>query len=106
MQHVTLSLVARSDRNQRLATNIIEIAAVSKVYDTTSRGRHVALSDISLDIAQGQFVSIVGPSGCGKSTLLYIVGGFIEADGEVAIDGAPITGPGTNRGIVFQEYAL
>ena len=107
MQHVTLSLVARSDRNQRLATNIIEIAAVSKVYDTTSRGRHVALSDISLDIAQGQFVSILGPSGCGKSTLLYIVGGFVSpTEGTARMKGKAITGPGPDRGPVFQEFAL
>jgi len=99
--------MARPDRNQRLAANIIEIAAVSKVYDTTSRGCHVALSEISLDVAQGQFVSILGPSGCGKSTLLYIVGGFIEATGgSVRVGGAPVTGPGPDRGPVFQEFAL
>jgi len=107
MQHVTLSLVTRPDRNQRLAANVIEIAAVSKVYDTTSRGRHVALSEISLDVAQGQFVSILGPSGCGKSTLLYIVGGFVEAtSGSVRVGGAPVAGPGPDRGPVFQEFAL
>ena len=107
MQHVTLSLVTRPDRNQRLAANVIEIAAVSKVYDTTSRGRHVALSEISLDVAQGQFVSILGPSGCGKSTLLYIVGGFVEAtSGRVRVGGAPVAGPGPDRGPVFQEFAL
>jgi NitT/TauT family transport system ATP-binding protein len=90
-----------------LAADMIEIAGVSKVYDTTQRGRHLALSDISFTVTEGQFVSILGPSGCGKSTLLYIVGGFVEASGgTVRVGGAPVTGPGPDRGPVFQEFAL
>jgi len=65
-----------------------------------------ALDAVDLAIREGEFVSIVGPSGCGKSTLLYVVGGFLGADGEVLVDGRRIAGPGTDRGIVFQEYAL
>jgi NitT/TauT family transport system ATP-binding protein len=90
-----------------LATDMIKIAGVSKVYDTTQRGRHVALGEISIDIAEGQFVSILGPSGCGKSTLLYILGGFVEATtGHVLVNGQKVTGPGPDRGPVFQEFAL
>ena len=90
-----------------MATNFIEIAGVSKIYDTAQRGRHVALSEISFDVAEGQFVSILGPSGCGKSTLLYIVGGFVDAtSGNVRVSGAPVVGPGPDRGPVFQEFAL
>lgn len=82
------------------------IAHLNKVYKSRT-GDVPALLDISLDIADGEFVSIIGPSGCGKSTLLYILGGFIGADGgSIAVDGKPISGPGTDRGIVFQEYAL
>jgi NitT/TauT family transport system ATP-binding protein len=100
-------VVAEQIRTERVAADIIEIAAVSKVYDTTQRGRHVALADISLNVAEGQFVSILGPSGCGKSTLLYIVGGFVDATtGSVRVSGTPVNGPGPDRGPVFQEFAL
>ncbi len=83
----------------------IEIRHVSKAYETND-GPVPALSAVDLAIREGEFVSIVGPSGCGKSTLLYVVGGFLNADGEVLVDGRRITGPGTDRGVVFQEYAL
>jgi NitT/TauT family transport system ATP-binding protein len=83
----------------------IEIRGVSKTY-ASERGPVLALQGTDLTVNEGEFVSIVGPSGCGKSTLLYVVGGFLAADGEVVIDGSPIKGPGTDRGVVFQEYAL
>lgn len=83
----------------------IDIRGVSKTY-ASEHGSVLALRGTDLAVGQGEFVSIVGPSGCGKSTLLYIVGGFLAADGEVVVDSVPITGPGTDRGVVFQEYAL
>ena len=60
----------------RLAS-MIAIERLSKTFETSRGASHLALSDISLDVADGEFVSILGPSGCGKSTLLYIVGGFV-----------------------------
>jgi NitT/TauT family transport system ATP-binding protein len=67
----------------------------------------VALQDISMDVAEAEFVSIVGPSGCGKSTFLNIVAGFLTPSrGSVSLDGVPVTGPGADRGMVFQENAL
>ena len=89
------------------ASAIIEIDRVSQVFQTSARKDHVALSDISLTIEEGAFVSILGPSGCGKSTLLYIVGGFVNpTSGAAKMKGQAITGPGPDRGPVFQEFAL
>src|SRR4051812_27199237 len=83
------------------AAAMIEIDRVSQTFQTSGRQSHIALSDISLRIADGEFVSILGPSGCGKSTLLYIVGGFVSPTAGVAkVKGKPITGPGPDRGPV------
>jgi NitT/TauT family transport system ATP-binding protein len=92
---------------RQLAADIIEIERLSKEFDTAHRGRHLALTDITISVADGQFVSIVGPSGCGKSTLLYVVGGFVlPTTGLVRVMGKPVSGPGPDRGPVFQEFAL
>jgi NitT/TauT family transport system ATP-binding protein len=89
------------------APAIIEIDHVSQVFQTSARQDHLALSDISLTVGEGAFVSILGPSGCGKSTLLYIVGGFVSPTrGGAKMKGRAIRGPGPDRGPVFQEFAL
>ena len=80
---------------------------LTKVFQSRRRGTVTALDGIDLDIASGEFVSIVGPSGSGKSTFLYIVGGFVDSTaGTIEIDGRAVRGPGVERGIVFQEFAL
>jgi NitT/TauT family transport system ATP-binding protein len=84
----------------------IVISQVSKVFQSAER-ELVALKDIDLDIPQGQFVCLLGPSGCGKSTLLNAVAGFaLPSSGSITADGQLVTGPGPERGMVFQEYAL
>jgi NitT/TauT family transport system ATP-binding protein len=83
----------------------IEIRNVSLAYETPS-GRVQALQSANISIAQSEFVCIVGPSGCGKSTLLNIMAGFLTpSSGEIAIDGKPVSGHGTDRGVVFQDFA-
>jgi NitT/TauT family transport system ATP-binding protein len=70
-------------------------------------GAHVALQKMSLDVHRREFICIIGPSGCGKSTLIRIVAGLEDATGgEILVDGRPVSGPGPDRGMVFQGYTL
>ena len=72
-----------------------------------SFGNVVAMEDVSLSIQEREFVAIIGPSGCGKSTFLYVIAGFEKpSGGELTLNGKPITGPGPDRGVVFQEFVL
>jgi NitT/TauT family transport system ATP-binding protein len=86
----------------------VEIQHLTKRYYVERDGRQVlALSDVSLSIADGEFMAIVGPSGCGKTTLLNIVAGLLPYDlGTVAIDGRRVDGPGVDRAVVFQHSSL
>ena len=73
----------------------------------TRQGPHTALEGINLNVTPGEFVAIVGPSGCGKSTLLRLVAGFDSVSvGSISIDGVPVSGPGPDRGFVFQQPRL
>jgi len=84
----------------------LEINGIRKTF-RTKEGPQDVLRGVDLTVPKGEFVSIIGHSGCGKSTLLNVVGGLLRADsGTVTLDGAPVTGPGPDRAIVFQHYSL
>lgn len=85
----------------------IHFDGVRKVFQTDVPTPVVAIDNIEFSVGQDEFVSIVGPSGCGKSTLLYLLGGFLDlSGGQILIDGKAVTEPGSDRGIVFQHFAL
>jgi NitT/TauT family transport system ATP-binding protein len=87
---------------------VLKVDRVSRLYPATSRGDKVlALDETTFEVPAGQFVAVVGPSGCGKSTLLNLVAGIdTPSTGGVALDGRPVTGPGPERGFMFQQYVL
>ncbi|MFF4983827.1 ABC transporter ATP-binding protein [Streptomyces sp. NPDC001046] len=84
----------------------ISFRNASKSYDVRN-GTFTALDQVSLDIFDREFVTVVGPSGCGKSTLMAMAAGLVEpSSGQVLVGGEPVTGPGPDRGVIFQQYAL
>ncbi|SPD75344.1 conserved hypothetical protein [uncultured Desulfobacterium sp.] len=85
----------------------IDADRVRKVYAEGGRKHTVAIEELTLQVAENEFISIVGPSGCGKSTFLLLVAGLERVtDGRLLIEGQPVNGPDPLRSIVFQEYLL
>jgi NitT/TauT family transport system ATP-binding protein len=86
----------------------LTIRNLGKTYFDPYKGTDVeAVRGISLEVREGEFVSIVGPSGCGKSTVLNLIAGFIAPTaGDILVDERPVRGPGPDRGVVFQSFAL
>jgi NitT/TauT family transport system ATP-binding protein len=89
-----------------MAAERIRFEGVSVDFPT-AQGPMRVIDGIELQIAQGEFVSVIGPSGCGKTTLMNLLGGFVRpTQGRVLLDGRPVTGPGPDRGVIFQEYGV
>jgi NitT/TauT family transport system ATP-binding protein len=85
---------------------VLSIEHLGREFESAD-GPIVALSDVNFTVRQREFISVIGPSGCGKSTLIRIVAGLEDpSSGVVAVDGISVTGPGADRGMVFQNYTL
>jgi nitrate/nitrite transport system ATP-binding protein len=85
--------------------SLLEVRGVHKSYGAAERTE--VLRDINLSIREGEFVAIVGYSGAGKTTLISLLAGLIGADsGQITLSGKPVTGPGPDRGVIFQNYSL
>ena len=90
----------------RLMAPHVKIASLSKIFGS-ARGDVMALTDVTMEVGRGEFVSLLGPSGCGKSTLLKIVAGLEDRSaGDVQISGAPLDGCPEGLGFVFQRDVL
>lgn len=86
---------------------VIKIDGVKKIYPVENGDDVVALNGVDLEIRKNEFICVVGPSGCGKTTLLNIIAGLEQPTaGTATIHGRPILGPGPDRGVIFQQYAL
>jgi len=85
---------------------VLSLRNLQKTFETKD-GPHLAFERTSLDVHRREFICIIGPSGCGKSTLIRIVAGLEDSSaGEILVDGHPVSGPGPDRGMVFQGYTL
>lgn len=87
---------------------VIESSGVGKIYPAPAGGEPFrALAGVDLEVADGEFVTLIGPSGCGKTTLLKMIDGLIPyEEGQIRVMGQPVTGPGRERAVVFQNFAL
>ena len=90
-----------------MSRTVVEINNVQKVYRVKGGADVHALNGVNLTVSENEFICVVGPSGCGKTTLLNIIAGLETVDsGEVTIEGQRIIGPGPDRAVIFQQYAL
>ncbi len=85
----------------------ISFQSVTKTFSIAGQTSFNALQGLNLDIEDGEFITVVGPSGCGKSTAMNIAAGLTNpSSGQVLVDNVPVRGPGPERGVIFQQYAL
>ncbi|MEW6604454.1 MAG: ATP-binding cassette domain-containing protein, partial [Thermoproteota archaeon] len=98
-----------TSKYQQTGTAVLEVNEVSKAFQQPGSGsqQHIVLSNVSIDVKDGEFVTIVGPSGCGKSTLLNIIAGLESPDsGSIVVRGKSKVSTDRDRAVIFQEGAL
>ena len=99
-------VAARFDRIAQRPV-MLEVRGLTRSFPRSTGGLHTVFSGLDLDIHRREFITVIGPSGCGKSTFIRMVAGLDEATaGEIRVEGKPVTGPGPDRGMVFQGYTL
>lgn len=106
---MTAPLVEQASTDAGGRRPLISIRDLTVRYETGGRKGTsvVAIEGIDLDVHEGEFLTVLGPSGCGKTTMMNTVAGIVPAtEGTVTVDGEPVTGPGPDRAVVFQDYAL
>ena len=104
-QDQTPEVAARFERLRQRPV-ALEVSGLTKTFETT-RGTVTALSDVSFSVHKREFMCVIGPSGCGKSTLARVLAGLeAPTSGDVRVYGQPVSGPGPDRGMVFQSYTL
>ncbi|WP_009631067.1 nitrate ABC transporter ATP-binding protein [Synechocystis sp. PCC 7509] len=102
-----ISPTATTPAKKTQTSPFLLIEDVSKVYPTANKGTYTVLEGVNLTVNEGEFICVIGHSGCGKSTLLNMVSGFTTpSSGRVELNSVPITQPGPDRMVVFQNYAL
>lgn len=87
---------------------LISVTGLSVSYDVARTGKKlIAIEDVDLDVYEGEFITVLGPSGCGKTTFMNVIAGLVApSSGSVTVDGKEVDGPGPDRAVVFQDYAL
>jgi NitT/TauT family transport system ATP-binding protein len=99
--------VAERVAELRSRPTVMNVAGLTREFPSAGKNPTIALSEVSFEVRQREFISVIGPSGCGKSTLIRILAGLdYPTGGEARLDGRTIRGPGADRGMVFQSYTL
>lgn len=97
-----------NDTARDSADPLISVTGLSVSYDVARTGKKlIAIENVDLDVFEGEFITVLGPSGCGKTTFMNVIAGLIApSTGSVLVDGKQVDGPGPDRAVVFQDYAL
>lgn len=107
-ENETMTATTERDKSASVVAPLISVRDLTVQYNIARTGATLtAVKGVNLDVHEGEFVTVLGPSGCGKTTVMNVIAGLVTpTHGEVLVDGHPVTGPGPDRAVVFQDYAL